>query len=152
MSEFPAEEMKELAHALAALPPRPPQLSRDQLLFRAGQASVRRGLGWPLLTAGFALSTLGLAAILWLRPIPDPLVRIVHVPVPAALSPASPPEETFPDPPPSVVEYPRPDLPYWRLQEQVLRFGLDALPPLPPMPPETTPREPLTVQSLLDMP
>src|SRR5947209_5042575 len=80
--------------ALAALAPAS-RLDRDQLLFRAGQASVPRpGWRWPAATGVMTVATLALALAWMLRPSP-PVVEhvvtvVVHEPSPSEPTPSSP--------------------------------------------------------------
>jgi hypothetical protein len=134
MSEDLHEEgLAELAAALAGLAPRPPDLDRDRLLFRAGQqAAARRGRLWPWATGLLAAVAAGLAAVLVLRPDPRPVERVVYVPVreeappvrPAAMSPAAPAA-----PATGEEDAERARISAFKLRRQVLRWGLDALPP-----------------------
>ena len=60
---------RELEAALGGLSPAPPTLDRDRLMFRAGQASMRRRTrGWQGLAAALALTT---TVSIVLRPAPD---------------------------------------------------------------------------------
>jgi hypothetical protein len=147
---FREEDVKPLESALAALQPAAPALQRDRLLFRAGQLAARRGRWvWPLLTVlstGAALY-LGMAALE--RAAAPPVREIVVVreqtPATAPLPPPVPPLEGEPAPPsvpsgPAVPMQPAvaadysfdlPELPaptYRHLQNQVLRWGVEALP------------------------
>jgi len=118
----PAE--RELEAALGRLHPARPGIDRDELMFRCGQASVRRGgRFWPGLAAVLALC-LGLS--LAIRPAPREVERIVRV----AAEPAA--EMVRRRVPPVPVDLghwtPLPDDGYIRLREKVLARGLDALP------------------------
>jgi hypothetical protein len=154
----PKPTLNALETALLALVPASPGLDRNVLMFRAGQASVRRGWFWPGAAAGSWLALLVLGAAIWLRPAPDPEVRIVTVTVPIP----SPPQEV---PAPSPSE-PRPpssglvsaDLPetgswpegdYLTLRRQVTRWGGEALPN-----PVSSPLacQPAPLEDLLDLP
>jgi hypothetical protein len=134
---IPTPDLAGLEAALKELTPASVPLDRDRLLFRAGQASVqgRRWL-WPSVAGLFALTTIGLAAALALRPAPGVVERtiVVRVPVPA---PPAPPIQPGPRPAPSpgsgperqeTLSYePRPNG-YLRLRNEVLRWGVEALP------------------------
>ncbi len=72
----PHEKLSELERLLASLPPRPAALDRDRLLFRAGQASMRRHRFWPWATAVMSAATACLALILMTQPMPVPEVRM----------------------------------------------------------------------------
>jgi hypothetical protein len=114
-----------LAQTLASLAPAG-GVNRDMLLFRAGQASVRRGWAWPLYAGVSTLALLGLAAILLLRP-PQTIVQnhetvireFVLVPTPA------PEPETNMT---SVEDVPYPDPTPFLVRREILRHGVDALP------------------------
>jgi hypothetical protein len=141
--------------ALAGLKPVPGGLSRDALLFRAGQASVRRGWAWPAATALLAVAVLGLTMALVVRPTPEPERIFVQVPVEVERAPAPPVAEpqTPPAPPPvaaapEVRVQPVADN-YLRLRQQVLRHGVDSLPNLPPA--EAAAR-PTPIHELLGLP
>jgi hypothetical protein len=141
-----SEELNALEAGLRQLAPRAPTLDRDALMFRAGRASAPRGWAWPLAAAASTLVAVALGMALALRPDPPTSVRVVQVPAP----------EPAPSPGPEPVSPPAPTVSgdswspessrYFRLQEQVLRWGLDGLPPLPPA---TAPPEPATLDNLL---
>src|SRR5439155_12790155 len=92
MSESTSDpKLAALEKSLTALVPVPGRIDRDQLLFRAGQASVRtRPWLWPTSTALLAVVASVLGTALIMRPAPAPVDRIVYVPVPqpAGMSPA----------------------------------------------------------------
>jgi hypothetical protein len=136
-----------LEGALRALAPRPAALDRDALLFRAGQAAARRGWGWPLAAAVSSAAAAVLAVALVTRPGPAPRVitvtRFVERVAPASVP--VPPGPQYPPAEPAGVAWEPGPTPYFRLQEQVSRWGLDGLPDLPPAPPG----EPLTADRLL---
>ncbi len=90
-SEKPQNELSEFEATLRALLPLPSAVSRDEMMFRAGQASVERSPAappprrwlWPMATAASVL----VAAMLGLmigRNDREVIERIVHVPAPAA--------------------------------------------------------------------
>ncbi len=118
--------------SLRGLTPLPPRLDRDRLLFRAGQASVSpRGRLWPWATAAATALAASLGGILLLRPAPQPTVRVVYVrqeaPQPPSIAVAPPAAEQ----PAEAGTLPTADdvrLGYGRLQQEVLRWGVDALP------------------------
>jgi hypothetical protein len=142
--------------ALAGLAPAPGGVSRDQVLFRAGQASVRRGWGWPCATGVMTCVAAVLGVALLLRPVPQGAHSTHYVLIPAPslesfpVAPAPtvaredplPPEETE-------EEMPRLQISYFKLQDQVLRWGVDAL-PRPPAP--ATDHQPLNLRQLLGEP
>lgn len=144
-----------LEAALAALAPTPARMDRDRLMFWAGQATpARRSWLWPCTTAALAAVNLALCGTLLLRPAPQPLERVVYVPTevrrPAPAPPSSPVVSLRPpledgvpwlDPAPWVAaesEGWQPELSYYKLQQHVLRWGLDGLPqPHPAEQPES---------------
>jgi hypothetical protein len=155
-----SEELREpdlaaLEAALGALAPAAGGLNRDQLLFRAGQASVRRGWGWPCATGVMTGAAAVLGAILVLRPAPQGVQATHYVLVER---PASESSAVVSDPaasrgstlPPATTGEPQHlQTSYFKLQNQVLRWGLDAL-PSPPAP--ATAEPPLTLNQLLGNP
>jgi hypothetical protein len=145
MSEPIDPRLNEVALALAALAPRPAVLDRDRLLFRAGRASAPRPWFWRLSTAVSTIAAVVLAAILVLRPTPTPIERVVYVQVVRPPVPVPPKEEVQtpsmpPESEPQEPAYSWPTTPYTRLENRLLRWGLDGLdapPPAPAAPPET---------------
>ena len=132
-------ELTSLEAALAGLAPRPARLDRDRLMYRAGQKS-RAALRWlwPASTAASALAAGCLAVALALRPAPPVVERVVYLPAPE-VAPA-------PDSPAPAAADSRAGLAgYLRLQERLLRAGLDGL----PEPPPEAPPPPQTRDSLL---
>jgi hypothetical protein len=82
------------AEALKRLDPQPPDLSRDALLFAAGQASAQPRLGpwvWPTIAAGFAALSLvfGAFAISPSGPGDGDRVQYVYLQPPPSAGPAS---------------------------------------------------------------
>src|SRR6516164_3350970 len=75
-------ELATVESALASLAPSAGRLDRDQLLFRAGQASARQ-LRWPWAVASALLAALaiGLGVIAFWRSEPQRGERIVYVQV-----------------------------------------------------------------------
>jgi hypothetical protein len=122
---------------LARLQPLPGGLNRDELLFRAGQVSVRRRAWfWPAASASMTAVAAVLAVMLLVRPEPRPVERIVVVERPA------PPAPETPSPRPEEGHFVHHDedrgavqADYLRLRDQVVRWGADALPSPPPAPP-----------------
>jgi hypothetical protein len=147
-----------LESALAALRPHPGRLDRDHLLFRAGQASARRGWAWPAATAALAAVAASLAGLMLLRP-PSVVERVVYVsqtPEPRVPSP-----ETLPQPSETTgpLEYSplaaaasdrAPSrLGNLRLRDLAVEKGVEALPgPLP----APFVAHPLTAESLSEVP
>jgi hypothetical protein len=130
-----------LEQALAALRPAADGLDRDNLLFRAGQASTRRPRWpWPAAAAAANLLAVGLGVVLLVRPGPPTVERVVVL-----REPASTPSE-----PPSFATS-RPEgggTGYLLLREQVLEHGVESLPP--PLPVQGG-ESALSARSLLDL-
>jgi len=135
----PDRELAALEAALKTLTPTACPLDRDQLFFRAGQASVRsRRWLWPAIASLLALTSGTLGALLAVRPGPEIVERLVYIQEP--VKPVVP-QPVVPDPP---ADSPRRqdvkpedtmtsspvDLPgdYLRLRQQVLRWGVEAIP------------------------
>jgi len=135
-----------LEKSLAALVPAPGRIDRDQLLFRAGQASVRsrpRGWLWPSASVFLAILIAGLGTALAMRSAPPVQERIVYVPAPEPRDPAL---ASTPANSPSTISRAQ-DRPVedWREawigsagylydRDQAIRWGVDALPSSPSMP------------------
>ena len=137
-----AAEVKALEASLAALRPLDTALSRDDLMFRAGQASARRRPFWLLATVAAML--LAVVQGWWLRtaspPLPD--VRYVYYPI-VQLTPAVEViSAVIPDEGP-ITKKSR--IEYFQLCDEVLERGLDGLPPSQASPQGKT----LTMESLL---
>lgn len=143
--------LSEVAAALAALAPRPPALDRDRLLFQAGRASAPPPWLWRLTAAASTTLAAALASAMLLRPTPPPVEHTVYVRVepnpptpPKAEAPPAPvPAES--EPPPAPALYSWPSTPYSRLEDRLLRWGLDGL--AEPTPASAEP--PQTLDSLL---
>jgi hypothetical protein len=72
-----------LEKSLSALVPLPGRIDRDQLLYRAGQASARsRTWLWPTTTTFFAVLAAILGSAVAVQTKPTPVERIVYVPIP----------------------------------------------------------------------
>lgn len=134
-----AEELNDLAAALGELRPSS-AVDRDRLMFEAGRAIRPTAWCWPLATIASSLAALGLGAVLLFRPAPAPITRTIYVhleaPVPAA--PVQPAPEPGPTGPPA-GQAAWPDFPYYRIQEQLSRWGFDAVPPPTHAEPDQTP-------------
>jgi hypothetical protein len=138
-----ADELTRLADALRGLAPDPTPLNRDALMYQAGRASRPSPRAWQLLAATSTTVAVALALTLWLRPEPQGIHPTIvvekQVPIPppeGSSGPGPQPGESFvttPEPPAERIE---PDnRPYHlRVQDQVLRWGLDGLPVRPPEP------------------
>ena len=141
------EGLADLAAALAGLAPRPPNLDRDRLLFRAGQESAaRRGRLWPWAAGLLAAVAAGLGVLLVLRPDPQPLERVVYVPVkeeaphvqPVDMRPAAPAVPADSDEGAADAAE-RARFGAFQLLRQALRWGLDGLPSVAPPRDATSP-------------
>jgi hypothetical protein len=142
MSGFPDDpaarpELTALESSLRELAPRPAALDRDAVLYRAGRAAAGRVWPWKCATGIATAVAAVLGVMLILRPAPQVVERIVPVPVPAASTPEAPPVADAPGSPSpgaDAVESAEADSPipaYYapqrRLQEHLLRWGLDGL-------------------------
>jgi hypothetical protein len=125
-------ELAALAQALAGLAPTAGRLDRDELLFRAGQAALRRRAWlWPSVAAGLALlaGTFSLSEVL--RPAPQRVQCIIYQRL-------EPPVDSWVDKQSVAQDAARPSsaeperhaapLSYLRLERLVLAWGVDALP------------------------
>jgi hypothetical protein len=113
-------EVKAVEAALSALAPRTERLDRDQVMYRAGRASVRPGWTWSI-AASLSLVTLTLVAGYdLLRPAPQNVERVVYVRVaePVYVTPDSG----------SIAQQTDADGAYLHLRDRVLSYGVDALP------------------------
>jgi hypothetical protein len=140
-------DVKDLESALRGLRPQT-NLDPVALAFRAGRASAR-GWAWPLAAGASATLALLFGFLLLLRPGPSVVERIVYVSVPAPKD--VPPESPSAEPagPPATED---PDVPKWlasfnpnRLSEQILRHGLDGLPPAAEPAPSAPPVSPASL-------
>jgi hypothetical protein len=146
MSQRSSEpNLTDIESALAGLVPVPSRLDRDQLMFKAGVASARsaphRRWVWPSVAAAFAIGLISESLVLAIRPGPRVIERVV-VREPAHAAPASAPSNTATlRPIPTValndarsseawfLAFSWPLTPeYPRIEDLVLRLGLDALP------------------------
>jgi len=136
----PVPDLGPFAEALKALDPQPPELSRDALLFAAGQAAARPRLApwvWPTVAAGFAALSLVLAAFA-VSPGPPGAgdrVQVVYMPAPAAAATIRPEESIRVPEMPAMKPAPKArsaeDLEAARMlqvRRDVLRWGVDMLP------------------------
>jgi hypothetical protein len=129
-------ELAAFETALAGLAPRPGPINRDQLLFRAGQQSARRYTWfWPCSSGVLALATAVLAGVLWLRSAPQPVERIVYVPVPVTPPPAADTPAPVGDPSTLAAgeadERVRAQVASLRLRDRIVTAGVDVIPPAP---------------------
>jgi len=127
------ENLNDLASALGQLRPIA-GVDRDALMFAAGRASAPAPWQLPLAAGISSLLALSLGLVLLLRPMPPPIIQTVivtvHDPAPIAPPPGPPPSSEPTDTvPATLLQSNEPDLPYNRLQDQLFRWGLDAVPP-----------------------
>ena len=144
-------ELTAVEAALATLAPALGRLDRDQLLFRAGQASVsRRRWLWPGTTSVLAAVAASLAIALVLRPSPQAIATVAYVPVQNSDSQpdlarvaTDPVESSWP----RANEADRVQTRFSLLENQLVRWGLDGL----GTPPQATAPSgpPLTMDDLL---
>ena len=134
----PGSDLAPFADALARLAPQPPHLSRDALLFAAGQSAAQPRYGpwfWPGVAAAFAGLSIVLGAFAFF---PSSSVQVTDR-VQYVYVPDRPIEPTWTAPP--KVDEPPPPKPRTRSAEEleaarmmqvrrdVLRWGVDMLPP-----------------------
>jgi hypothetical protein len=147
-----------LEKSLTALVPVPGRIDRDQLLFRAGQASVRtRPWLWPTSTALLAVVASVLGTALVMRPAPTTVDRVVYVPVPqpAGMSPAPRHQVVVSPSSPGTLSSVGDTENLWassaeylQQRNQAIRWGVDAL----PQPPSAASSMQTTVESMLGLP
>jgi hypothetical protein len=118
-------DLTALAADLRRLSPREPGLDSSTLLFRAGQAAARRSWLWPAATAVSSLAALVLAAVLALQPAPQTVYSVLRV----RIEPLAPPSalDTFTATEEAMAAAPGDLSPRRRLQEHLLRWGLEGL-------------------------
>jgi hypothetical protein len=132
------KELNALESALRDLRPTAQPLNRDALLFRAGRMTATAGVGrWQVATAGFAFLALGFGIALASRSAePRTVEHVVYVPAPPAGQGAVPlpeqPMHSDPAPAPPASPWEQPATRYEQVRDDVLRLGLDGLPPAPP--------------------
>jgi len=147
-----SHDVNDLEDRLRGLAPAGPALDREATLYRMGRASAPPRWPWQAASLVAALVAVGLGVAWWQergRP-PVEVVRVVErvVEVPVAVPvPAPSPGEavTYPWPAPDLRDRPL----YLRLQDQVLRHGLDGLMALPT--PRPTGRTPTRDELLQEM-
>jgi hypothetical protein len=139
-------ELKDIESALGQLIPVPSRLDRDKLMFAAGAATLRparqRPWVWPSVAAMLAVALASESLVLAVRPGPRVIERVVvvHESAPANSTSPSPntaierrvPAGELADAGSSEWQSLEPAWPaatdYQRIQELVLRLGVDALP------------------------
>jgi hypothetical protein len=139
-------ELSALEQALARLEPQA-QLSRDAVFYQAGRAASRGRWLWPASTAASTLAAVVLGWLLWQRPQPETVVRVVYVrqvvPQPAELVDSQPAVEAEAR---SVADSGTAD--YLRRRTEVLRWGTEALHAPPPQPSKSEPLTPVAAPRL----
>ena len=160
MSESTSDpKLAALEKSLTALVPVPGRIDRDQLLFRAGQASARtRPWLWPTSTALLAVVACVLGTALVMRPGSTTVDRIVFVPVPQStvISPTPTPSAVVSTTSPGALSSIgdagnlwASSAEYLQQRNQAIRWGVEALPPAPSM--ASTMQTP-SVESMLGLP
>ncbi|HLN29679.1 MAG TPA: hypothetical protein VK395_18180 [Gemmataceae bacterium] len=156
-------ELAALAKALTSLAPSPGKIDRDQVLFRAGQASTaRRGRFWLGASGGVAVLGMVLGTTAFLRPAPQETERIVYLRPEPSPAPAPPEAEQSTslaeaDALPPANGDPRTEQFTCRnLEQLVLRWGVDALPassssPVPERSGDPEPSSPRTLRDYSDL-
>jgi hypothetical protein len=134
---------RQLEATLRCLKPSAGVFDRDQLFFRAGQCQPPRRWLWPATSAALALVAGVLGTLLALQPEPQTIEHIVYVNVPAPTADVTP-DKSEASLPPATEATPAGPSDYLRLREQVLRWGVDALPPTS-FPTTHVPARPMTV-------
>lgn len=135
----PVPDLGPFVEALKRLDPQPPNLSRDLLLFAAGQAAAQPRLApwvWPSIATGFAALSLVLGAFAISPTASAP--TIVYVPAPPAQFPVRPDWSAgMPEPPPAPSARPKSiarsaddaeTVRMMQVKRDVLRWGVDMLP------------------------
>jgi hypothetical protein len=134
----PETAMNEIEAALGSLIPARSRVDRDRVMFRAGQASIRRPpssgrRAWMAIAASLALVASGEGILLARRPPPEVVERIVVVREPANLPIVPHDGRVVSSDQASVPIRPARSLglgatAHERMTDQVLRYGLDGLP------------------------
>ncbi len=146
---YPDAPLTPLEEALRRLAPLPAALQRDRVMFEAGRASARSARPWQAAAATSALAAVALGAVLLFhRPAPVVVERTIVLGAPPPAVEPAPPEER-PDPgtaptPPPVLSAPLAfgESEYLRRRRDVIRWGVDVLPPPPPRAPAPPPLTP----------
>jgi hypothetical protein len=147
MSQRSSEpDLTDIESALAGLVPVPSRLDREKLMFKAGAASARstpvRRWVWPSVAAAFAIGMISETVVVAIRPGPRVIERVVVVrePAPAGLttptsnaaaltpSSADAPNDTRSSETRFLTSSWTATPEYQRIEELVLRLGLDAVP------------------------
>ena len=146
-----------LEKSLSALIPAAGRIDRDQLLFRAGQASMQRQRWlWPSATALLTLVAVGLGIALTLRPTSPVVERVVYVPAGLPASHSDSTESVSP----SISSQPRTSSgqdiawgggssAYLHDRDQAIRWGVETLPQSPAM---ASTKQASFVESILGIP
>jgi len=160
MSESTSDpKLAALEKSLTALVPVPGRIDRDQLLFRAGQASVRpKKWLWPSATAFLAVLAGGFGTALAMRSAIPIQERIVYVSVPEPRAPGSDSPSVVTPPIGPLAQNGRMEdggemwmasAGYLHDRNQAIRWGVDTLPPSPSM---ASVRETPSLESMLGLP
>ncbi len=128
-------DLKAIETALGSLVPAQSRIDRDRVMFRAGQASVRRPrtglLTWSAIAASLALVVVCEVLLTGRRPLPPTVVVIREPAAPPIESRSEPAAIDEPIAPPIERYLSLGQTAYERLAAQVLRYGLDGLPASP---------------------
>lgn len=148
-------ELSALETSLGKLSPTPAALDRDRLMYQAGRASARVSWLWPAVAGAASLTAAALALVLAFRPAPLSVVEQRVVVIRQQTPPVAPAHtETLPEPwVETSVQSDEPPLPqaeYLRRRQEVLRWGVDVLPP--PAPEGTASSPMLTPGSIREHP
>ncbi len=128
------KDLSELERALGGLQPARAGFDRDRLMFQAGRAAAQgpRRLLWPAAAAFMTAVAASLGLFLALRPAAEQVVQVVYIDREITVPQPAPPKSPEPQPAPEREGAASPSvlatLSYWRLQEIVVRHGIDALP------------------------
>ena len=148
-------DLNQFGRELRGLTPRACPVNRDAVMFRAGQASVPRNWLWPVATALSTCMAATFGAALLVQSTAQVQVRSVYVPQAGSFEtqPSFPPltvPEASAEEPVTLSEvsaWETPDTPYFHLQNDVLRWGLDGLPMPPPAAPQHTEKRDMLLRS-----
>ena len=160
MSEsMPDAGLSPLEETLSRLVPLPGGLLRDRVLYEAGRASAQAGRRWPVLAAASSLLASILGLLLLTRPAPSVIERTILVRVSEPSTPPSvPPRESSPDSPlveqtePTTAVFAPAETDYLRRRQEVLRWGVDMLPPATPRSRSSLPLTPGELRQFPDVP
>jgi hypothetical protein len=157
MSESTTDpKLAALEKSLATLMPAPGRIDRDQLLFRAGQASMQRQRWlWPSSTALVTLVAVGLGIALALRPASPIVERVVYVPAGSPISHSDSRGSVSPSMPSQRGTTSGEDIAwgsssaYLHDRDQAIRWGVETLPPSPAI---ASSKQASFIESILGLP